>query len=92
MIIRVFGEDQYEIEEAARPALGELDRRCQDAVEAGDSDTFHACYSEMLALLRETGTPLADDDLRSSDLMLPPADITLAEARSEFSEHGLLPD
>jgi hypothetical protein len=84
MIIRVFGEDQYEIEEAARPALGELDRRCQDAVEAGDS--------EMLALLRETGTPLADDDLRSSDLMLPPADITLAEARSEFSEHGLLPD
>ena len=34
----------------------------------------------------------ADDDLVPSDLMLPPADITLEEARSEFTGEGLLPD
>ena len=35
---------------------------------------------------------LADEDLAPSDLMLPPADITLEEAREEFTGEGLLPD
>ena len=35
---------------------------------------------------------LQDDDLRGSDLTLPPPDITLEEAQSEFSAHGLIPD
>jgi len=92
MIVRVFSEGQYEIEDGAIDRMRELDARTQAAIEAGDDAGFRSAYDELLALLRNEGTPLADDDLRGSDLMLPPPDISLAEAQSEFSDHGLIPD
>ena len=92
MIVRVFNEGQYEIEDGARERLKQLDIETEAALEQGDEAAFRASYDALLKVLREEGTPLADDDLRGSDLMLPPADITLAEAQAEFSDHGLIPD
>ncbi len=92
MIVRVFNEGQYELEDGAIDRLRELDVSTEAALEAGDEEGFRANYDALLKVLREEGTPLADDDLRGSDLMLPPADVTLAEARAEFSDHGLIPD
>jgi hypothetical protein len=42
--------------------------------------------------VRDRGTSLADEDLAGSDLILPPPDISLAEAQSEFTGVGLIPD
>lgn len=92
MIVRVFSEGQYEIDDDAIGRLHDLDHDCQTAVEADDAQRFHACYRTLLDHIRAEGTELADDDLRGSDLMLPPPDISLEEARSEMSEHGLIPD
>ncbi len=92
MIVRVFNEGQYELEDGAIDRLRELDIETEAALEAGDAVAFRERYDALLKVLREQGTPLADDDLRGSDLMLPPADISLEEARSEFSDHGLIPD
>jgi len=92
MIVRVFNEGQYELQDGAVERLRELDVKTEAAIEAGDEAGFRHCYDELLKVLREQGTPLADDDLRGSDLMLPPADISLAEAQTEFSDHGLIPD
>jgi hypothetical protein len=92
VIVRVATEGQYELSDGALARLHELDQECQVAVDAGDSARFHACYEELLGLIRDQGSELADDDLRGSDLTLPPPDITLAEAQSEFSAHGLIPD
>jgi hypothetical protein len=92
MIVRVSTEGQYEIEDGALDQLNRLDNECQAAVDAGDSERFHTCYEKLLGLIRDKGSELADDDLRGSDLTLPPPDITLEEARSEFSTHGLIPD
>ena len=64
----------------------------QAAVEADDGERFHGCYDKLLELIRSQGSELKDDDLRGSDLTLPPPDITLEEAQSEFSAHGLIPD
>jgi hypothetical protein len=92
MIVRVATEGQYEVEDGALERLHELDNECQAAVDAGDSDRFHACYGELLGLIRSEGSELADDDLRGSELTLPPPDISLEEAQSEFTAHGLIPD
>jgi hypothetical protein len=92
VIVRVSTEGQYEIEDGPLERMHELDDECQAAVEAGDSERFHACYEKLLGLIRDEGAELADDDLRGSDLVFPPPDITLDEARSEFSGHGLIPD
>jgi hypothetical protein len=92
MIVRVSTEGQYELEDETLERMHELDDACQAAVEAGDSKRFHGCYEKLLELIRSEGEELEDDDLRGSDLTLPPPDITLEEAQSEFSAHGLIPD
>jgi hypothetical protein len=92
MIVRVSTEGQYELDDGLRGRLNELDDACQGAVEASDDARFKGCYGQLLELIRGEGKELDDDDLRGSDLTLPPPDITLEEAQSEFSGHGLIPD
>jgi hypothetical protein len=92
MIVRILNEDQYRVPEELHARLNELDNACVAAVEAGDEALFHATYDELLTLVREHGEVLGDDDLSGSDLMLPPADISLEEAREEFTGDGLIPD
>ncbi len=95
MIMRIFSEGQYriadDVHDAMHEQVHELDRACVAAVEAGDAERFHATYEQLLALIREKGEKLGDDELTGSDLMLPPADISLEEARETFSGEGLLP-
>ena len=92
MIVRILNEDQYRVPEDLLTSLNELDNACVAAVEAGDEVAFQATYDELLALVRDRGEVLGDDDLSGSDLILPPADITMAEAQEEFTGEGLIPD
>ena len=46
----------------------------------------------MLALVEADGNALDDDELVESDIILPPRDISIEEARSEFTGEGLIPD
>lgn len=92
MIVRVLGDAQYELDQSALEPLHELDERCLRALEDDDEKGFHTCYAQMLAVVRSAGRPLADDDLRTSELMLPPVDVSLEEVRRDLGEHGLIPD
>jgi len=92
MIVRIFSDDQYRVPDVALERMNELDNACVAAVEAGDEPRFRACYDELLALVRTEGEALAGDDLSGSDLMLPPSDISMDEAREEFTGEGLIPD
>jgi len=42
--------------------------------------------------VRSSGTPVGEDELFGSDVILPPEDITFAEAANEFTGEGLIPD
>lgn len=92
MIIRIFSDGQYRIPEDAQARLHELDTQTVQAVDAGDEEAFTSSYGALVELIHSVGERLADDDLEPSDLMLPPADITLEEAREEFTGEGLIPD
>ena len=92
MIVRIFGDEQYRLADGDHTRLHELDNECVAAIDAGDTDRFHKTYAELLALIRTEGEKLADDELAPSDLMLPPEDISLEEARESFHGEGLLPD
>ncbi|MGI8802813.1 MAG: PspA-associated protein PspAA [Solirubrobacteraceae bacterium] len=91
MIVRIFSDDQYRVPDDVVDRMNKLDNECVAAVEAGDEPRFRACYQELLALVKTEGEQLADDALTGSDLMLPPADITMDEAREEFTGEGLIP-
>ena len=92
MIVRISGEDQYRLDPSHDGRLNELDNDVLAAVEAGGDERFHDAYTRLLDFVRANGTPVADEDLDSSDLILPPSDLSLAEAATEFTGEGLIPD
>jgi hypothetical protein len=92
MIVRISGEDQYRLDPSSSGRLNELDNDVHAAVEAGVEDRFHDSYARLLEFVRAHGEVVADDELEGSDLILPPADLTLAEAGREFTGEGLIPD
>jgi len=92
MIVRLLTEGQYEVSEELQARLNELDDRAMEALEREDEPELDAQLEEMWRLVRAEGERLADDDLRPSEVVIPPADLTLAETRELFSEEGLIPD
>ena len=92
MIVRISTEGQYRLPEDDAEALNELDNQIVAAVDGGDEDRFHEVFEQMLDLVRREGSPLGDDELEESDVILPPPDISFVEARSEFTGEGLIPD
>jgi hypothetical protein len=92
VIVRVAGEGQYRLPDADAERLNELDNRAVAAVEQGDETGFRELWSQMLELVSGDGNALDDEELLESDVILPPRDITFAEAEGEFTGDGLIPD
>ena len=92
MIVRISTESQYELPDEDADRLNDLDNEAVAAVEAGDEERFHEIFESMLALVRGDGRPVADDVLEESDVILPPPDLTFAEAGEQFTGDGLIPD
>ena len=92
MIVRIATESLYRLPEEAAERLNALDIAADAADDGGDEDRFHEVFEQMLELVRHDGTPLTEDELEESDVILPPPDITFAEARHEFTGEGLIPD
>ncbi len=92
MIVRISGEDQYRLDDADAQRLNELEKGVVAIVEGGSEDGFADALAGLLDYVRSHGTPLADDELEGSDVILPPADVSFEEAAREFTGEGLIPD
>jgi hypothetical protein len=92
MIVRISGEDQYRLADEHKDRLNELDNAVVIAVESDDEGGFQSSFAALLDFVRSSGQRVGDDELAGSDLILPPPDLTLAEAEREFSGEGLIPD
>jgi hypothetical protein len=92
VIVRIMGEGQYRLADAVRERVNELDNAVVAAVDGNDEDGFHTAFEELLDVIRTEGEHLGDEELESSDVIVPPADTSMAEATAEFSGDGLIPD
>ena len=92
MIVRISGEDQYELADEDAAKLNELDNAVVAVVDSGSQDGFADAYSSMIDFVRSHGRRIEEDDLRGSDCILPPADISFEEAAADFTGEGLIPD
>ncbi len=92
MIVRLMGEGQYRLDAETASKLNEVDNAAVAALERGDEGEFRARLEELARTVRERGSRLDDSDLSASDLIVPPADLSVEEARELFSDGGLIPD
>jgi hypothetical protein len=91
VIVRISTEGQYELFENDEEVLNTLDNEAVAACEAGDEQQFHDVFTRLLDYVRTNGQPIPEDRLAPSDLILPPPDVSLEEAKNEFSGEGLIP-
>ena len=91
MIVRIMGEGQYRLDDDVRERVNDLDNTVVKAVEGNDEDAFHAAFEEMLDVIRSEGQAVSDNDIETSDVIVPPPDTSMAEAASDFSGDGLIP-
>ena len=90
MIVRIATEGQYRLAEEQLPRLHELDAEVVAAAELADAGLFERRFAGLLEFVR-SGELLEDAYLGPSDAILPPPDVSLAEATTEFSTDDLIP-
>jgi hypothetical protein len=91
VIVRISTEGQYELSESDAEELNQLDNRAVVACEGGDEGQFNQTFKELIEFVRKNGQPVGEDRLDSSDVILPPPDVSFQEAQAEFSGDGLIP-
>jgi hypothetical protein len=94
MIVRILSEGQWELSEDAVRTLNPLDDEVEKAVRTGDQAELAAALHSLLEQVRSSGTPVPDDELLDSDLILPDVDATLEDVQELLSgsEEGLVPN
>jgi PspA-Associated protein len=92
VIVRIVNEGQFEVPDDVVGRLNELDNEAVAAVEAGDEGRFQELFDQMQQLVKNDCSPVPDDELVVSEVIIPPADLTFEEAQGEFTGDGLIPD
>jgi phage shock protein A len=88
IVVRIAGDQQYELPEAVRPALDGLDVTLVRAVRTADEAGFIQCREQLLKLVTTSGTQLPADENRASDVIVPSQDMTLEEAKRLLAGNG----
>jgi hypothetical protein len=86
------GEGQYRVDDGILSRLDELDDQAVAALEQDDEEELDRNLDAMWRLVEAQGTPLPDEELAPSDILIPPSDLTLEETRDLFADHGLIPE
>ena len=92
MIVRIMGDNQYRITDGHNGEIARLDEELMAAMDAGDNKRFTAALAQLTGYVRSTGALVPDEELVPSDLMVPAADMTLAEARERLESANVTAD
>jgi PspA-Associated protein len=89
MIIRIMGEGQYRVKSGLFDDLNKLDNKIVEYVEKGDEKKYKKNLAELIKIIHKEGKAVPAKDLVESDVIVPPADMTLKEARQVFKGEGI---
>ena len=92
MIVRIMGEGQFQVSSALLDRLNEIDNKIVVELGKGNEKHMRALLSEMIMLVKKEGKPLNPNEIRASDVIIPPGDLKLEEAKELFTGAGLIPD
>jgi len=94
VIVRILNEGQWQLDDHAVRELNALDDAVEAAVSSGSQEQLASALHSLLEQVRSTGTPVPDEELLDSDLILPAADATVQEVQDLLSgsDEGLVPN
>ncbi|MDW7732259.1 MAG: hypothetical protein SCH66_07505 [Methanolobus sp.] len=92
MIIRISEEGQYEVPSSLLDELNVIDNRIVDLVAEEKEEEYRTQLCKLVEIVRTHGKKLNDGELKESDIILPPEDLTLNEAREIFTGEGIFED
>jgi phage shock protein A len=81
IVVRIAGDEQYRLPASARSALEGLDEDLASAIERENAEDFTRLTRRLVTMVRDMGERLPPDEVRTSDLIVPSADMTLTEAK-----------
>ncbi len=90
MIVRIMADNQYRVEPEHEAEIARLDGEMDAAVQANDEGKFHTALLHLIEHVHDQGMVVPDDELVPSDVMIPAADMTLAEAKEVLSKSAAL--
>ena len=93
MIVRIMSENQYRIDQkyaAVAEEIIRLDARLAAAVETNDTEGFQDTLAQLVEKVHRYGRKLPDSELVASDVIVPPADITLADTKSLLARNSVV--
>ncbi len=88
MIVRILSEGQFVVPDEMVDELNVLDDKISAAVESDDQDALNGALNALLDHVSEQATPVDEDLLIVSDVILPPRGTTIAELRDLFAGNG----
>lgn len=86
MIVRISGLGQFELDDSAAHRLHELDKAILAAIENEQEEEFHRQLHSAITFIQETGKPVGHDRVVPSDVIVPPEDVSLDEAKAFFTD------
>jgi len=92
MIVRIMGEGQYEVDSCMLDQLNIIDNRIVDHVSQGKQKEFREELEKLISTVKMKGKQLDLKEVITSDVIIPPKDLTLEEAKGIFKGYGLIKD
>jgi len=92
MIVRLMGEGQYELDIKYVDEVNKIDNNIVKIVTKGNETDFKSEFKKLSDYVRNNGKKISDDVIKPSEIIIPPSDLTLDEAKKLFAGDGLFPD
>jgi len=86
------GEGQYRAPEALCNELNQIDNRIVELVEEGKAEEFQKELAKLISEIKKNGEPVGAEEITESDIIVPPADLSLEEAKDIFKGSGIFKD
>lgn len=92
MIIRISEEGQYDVPDSLYDELNVIDNKIVELVSGDMEEEYKKELSKLIGKIKSSGKKLDDADIVASDIIVPPGDLTLSEAKEIFTGVGIFED
>ena len=89
MIIRIIGQGQYQVKSSLFDDLNKIDNQIVEMSKKGNEKAYKKSLGELIGKIVSEGETLDHKEIVESDIIVPPSDMTLEEARQVFKGTGI---